>query len=354
MKIQQIIAALEEFAPLPYQESYDNCGVQVGNVQNEARAALLCLDITEAVIDEAISQGCNLIIAHHPLIFSGIKKIAGRNYVERVIIKAIKHDLVLYAAHTNLDNMQWGVNGKIAQKLDLQNTQILAPAANKLYKLYSYIPLTHADSVQQALFNIGAGAVGNYSECSYATIGKGTFKPGTATNPAIGTANGPRETVEEVKMEWLIPEHLKRTAINTLQNNHPYEEVAYELIALENHNTTIGAGMIGHLKEALSIPDFLAFVKSQLKAVQKIAICGGSGSFLLPNAMQQNADVFLTSDYKYHQFFDAEQKIIITDIGHYETEQFTIEIFSEILNKKFPNFATLFTKVNTNPVNYYY
>lgn len=366
IQIKDILSEIERFAPLPYQESYDNCGVQVGDSSQAATGALLSLDVTEAVLDEAIAAGCNLVITHHPLIFSGLKSITGRNYVERVILKAIKHDIVIYAAHTNLDNMQAGVNRKIADRLGLRNTRILAPVKKSLYKLYTYVPATHAETLQGALFDAGAGQIGEYSECGFSMPGTGTFRPSAQSHPAIGTAGGPRETVAELKLEFIVPEHLKSKVIKVLKANHPYEEVAYELVAIENENQTIGAGMIGQLEAPVPVGSFLQQLKRNMQTscirhtaphiemVQTVAVCGGAGSFLLGKAIAAGADVFITGDYKYHQFFDAEGRIMIADIGHYESEQFTIEIFSEILKEKFPNFALLFTKINTNPVNYYF
>jgi dinuclear metal center YbgI/SA1388 family protein len=366
MQIKDILFEIERFAPLPYQESYDNCGVQVGNTAAEATGALLSLDVTEEVLDEAIARNCNLIIAHHPLIFSGLKSITGRNYVERVILKAIRNDIVIYAAHTNLDNVQMGVNRKIAEKLNLQHIRILAPTRNNLYKLYTYVPVAQAEKLKAALFAAGLGEIGEYSECSFAAGGTGTFKPSEHSNPAIGTAGGDREEVAELKLEIIVPEHLKLRAVSVLKENHPYEEVAYELIALENDNQTIGAGMIGELPQPMPVGEFLGYLKKNMNtacvrhtrphrdSIQKVAVCGGAGSFLLRQAIGSGADAFVTGDYKYHQFFDAEGRIMIADIGHYESEQFTIEIFSEILKEKFPNFALLFTKTNTNPVNYYF
>lgn len=366
MQIKDILAEIECFAPLPYQEGYDNSGVQVGDTNREATGALLSLDVTEEVLEEAIAENCNLIIAHHPLIFSGLKRITGKNYVERVVLKAIKHDITIYAAHTNLDNVQAGVNRKIAEKLGLRHTRILAPVSGKLYKLFTYVPRADADRVKAALFAAGAGKIGEYSECSFVTEGTGTFRPSGNSNPVIGTAGGGREEVAELRLEVIVPEPHKRQVVQALKEHHPYEEVAYELIVLENENQTIGAGMVGQLEQPMPVAAFLPFLKQKMAAhcirhthphretIQRVAVCGGAGSFLLKDAIAAGADVFITGDYKYHQFFDAENKIMIADIGHYESEQFTIEIFSEILKEKFPNFALLFTKTNTNPVNYYF
>jgi dinuclear metal center YbgI/SA1388 family protein len=366
MLVKDIMAAIEAAAPTLYQESYDNTGLQVGNPGAEVTGVLISLDVTEAVMDEARERGCNMLVCHHPVIFSGIKRLAGRNYVERIVQKAIKNDIAIYAAHTNLDNMRAGVNAKIAEKLGLINTTILETKGNTLSKLYTYAPLDIAGKVRDALFAAGAGQVGNYSESSFNTRGTGTFRPGAGTNPAIGKAGGEREQVEEVKIEVIVEKHNEDRVLRALFDSHIYEEVAYELITLSNANLQIGAGMIGSLPQPMDEADFLAFLKKQMKTdcirhtalkdkkIEKVALCGGSGSFLLPHAIRARADIFITGDYKYHQFFDAEGKIIIADIGHYESEQFTPEIFEEILNRNFPTFAVLLSNINTNPVKYFY
>lgn len=366
MQIKEIIQAIETFAPPCYQESYDNSGLQVGATDIACSSVLLTLDITENVISEAKEKGCNLIIAHHPLIFSGIKKISGGNAIERCIILAIQNNITLYAAHTNLDNMRKGVNDKIAEKLGLQNRAILSPMPGALYKLYTYVPETHLEQVRQALFNAGAGAIGNYEYCSFNTQGKGTFKGNDQAQPFIGQAGGAMESVAETRLEVIVPEHLKGTVLNALKASHPYEAVAYELISLVNKNQELGAGMIGSFAQALPVAEVLALIRAKLKApvirhtsltkdkIKTIALCGGSGSFLLKQAKAAHADLFLTADYKYHQFFEAEDQIIIADIGHYESEQFTVEIFNEIINEKFPNFAVYLSQTKTNPINYYF
>lgn len=366
MLVKDIIQAIEAYAPPVYQESYDNSGLQIGNVNDEVKAVLISLDITEAVMDEALQRGANMIVVHHPLLFSGLKQISGRNYIERIVHKAIKNDLNIYACHTNLDNVHNGVNDKIAEKLGLQNTRILSPLGDSLYKLYTYAPANVADKVREALFAAGAGNIGKYAECSFNMLGTGTFKPGAETNPAIGNAGGAREQVEETKIEVLVDKASQSRVINALFAAHPYEEVAYELVAIRNQNQELGAGMIGELTEAIDEQELLNIIKNNLKApvvrhtalrgkkIKKIAVCGGSGSFLLKDAIRAGADIFITADFKYHQFFDADGKIVIADIGHYESEQYTGEIFKDIINKKFPNFATLLSNLSTNPVNYYY
>ena len=365
MFVSDIIAAIETFAPPAYQESYDNCGLQVGNQTDKVTGVLISLDVTEAILDEAIQRNCNMVVAHHPLIFSGLKRLTGRNYVERIVQKAIKNDINIFAAHTSLDNMYAGVNAKIAEKLGLTSTKILAPKTNILTRLYTYVPIDSADSLRDALFAAGAGSIGNYKECSFNTQGTGTFRPGANTDPAIGMAGGLREWVNEVKVEVIIEKHRERAILSALFEHHPYEEVAYELIPVNNAHQQIGAGLTGILPVTMPEQDFLAFLKEQMKTgcirhtalnnrnIATVAICGGSGSFLLNDAIRAKADIFITADFKYHQFFDAEGKIIIADIGHYESEQFTSEIFEDILKKKFPNFAILLSNLSTNPVKYF-
>ena len=366
MLVKQIIQAIEAFAPLIYQESYDNCGLQVGNTEDEVTGVLITLDVTEPVLEEALQRGCNMILAHHPLIFSGLKRISGRTYVERVVQKAIKNDISIYAAHTNLDNMYQGVNAKIAEKLGLRDISILLPKTDTLSKLYTYAPGDAAEKVREALFAAGAGHISRYKECSFNTGGTGTFRAETDTNPAIGEAGGKREWVEDVKIEVVVAKHAESAVISALFANHPYEEVAYELIPLPNPNPQIGAGMTGYLEHPANEEYFMERLKEKMKTncirhtawldkpIKKVAICGGSGSFLLKDAIQAKADIFITGDFKYHQFFDAEGKIIIADIGHYESEQFTPEIFEALLKEKFPTFAILLSNLNTNPVKYYF
>ncbi len=363
MKLKEITDYLESFAPLAYQESYDNAGLLCGNHDMEITAALICLDSTEAVIDEAISLGCNLVIAHHPIVFSGIKKLNGNNYVERVLIKAIQNNIAIYAAHTNLDNVYNGVNAKIAEKLGLVNCQVLAPQKNGLKKLITFCPEEKAEEVRTALFAAGAGRIGNYDECSFNTNGTGTFRAGEGSNPYVGE-KGKQHHEKEVRIETIYPQYIESQLVKALLKSHLYEEVAYDLIPLTNTHNRVGAGLVGELPVEIPETEFLKQLKMLMKAdcvrytalrekkVRKVAICGGSGSFLLGDAIRSHADIFVTADFKYHQFFDAENHIVIADIGHYETEQFTIELFYEVLKKKFTTFALLISKINTNPINY--
>ena len=363
MQLKDIIQFLEDKAPLSLQESYDNSGLICGHSSMEINGAIICLDSTEDVIDEAIRHGFNLVIAHHPIVFSGIKKLNGKNYIERTIIKAIKNDIAIYAIHTNLDNVIHGVNAKIAEKIGLVNCRILSPMKNKLLKLSTYVPHEHTEKVKEALFSAGAGHIGNYSECSFTTTGEGTFKGGDGSDPVYGEKNV-RFKGHESKIEVVFESHKQSQIFSALKEAHPYEEVAYEFIALANNWQDVGAGMIGELPSEIDAIEFLKSLKTKMKTdcirhtntfnkeVKKVAICGGSGSFLLEDAKRAGADIFITGDYKYHQFFDADGSIIIADIGHYESEQYTIELLGDWLSEKFPTFALRLTENNTNPINY--
>lgn len=363
MKIAEIIETIEKFAPIPYQEPYDNSGLIIGDRMAICTGVLLCIDTIEAVVEEAIAKKCNLIVAHHPIIFSGLKQITGKNYIERVVLKAIKNDIAIYACHTNLDNVQLGVNAIIADKLDLINRKILDPKKKILKKLYTYIPQKNKDELLNALFAAGAGHIGNYSECSYSISGLGTYKGNDSSNPVIGERNI-RSTELEEKIEVVFPFYLEKAVLNALQNNHPYEEIAYEIITLDNSYQEVGSGLLGELKTPMKEEDFLQLVKTKMmtkcirhtalrkQKIHKVALCGGAGSFLLPNAIAQRADVFITGDFKYHQFFDADNQIVIADIGHYESEQFTVQLFNKILSEKFIIFAVQISTINTNPINY--
>ncbi|MFL5765458.1 MAG: Nif3-like dinuclear metal center hexameric protein [Bacteroidia bacterium] len=363
MKLREITDHIESIAPLSYQESYDNAGLICGDPEMSIKAGLICLDSTEAVIDEAIRKGCNLVIAHHPIVFSGLKKFNGKNYVERVIMKAIKNDIAIYAAHTNLDNILNGVNAKIAGKLGLKNCRILDPKRGLLKRLITFCPPEQAEQVRTALFAAGAGQIGNYDECSFNSEGTGTFKPGSSANPFSGE-KGVRNNEKEIKIEIIFPFFSENRILKALFKSHPYEEVAYDLIPLSNSNQEVGSGMIGELEVEMTEMAFLERLKDIMKAgavrytalcgkkVRKVAVCGGSGSFLLENAIRGGADIFVTADFKYHQFFDAENRIVIADIGHYESEQYTSELFYEILSKKFSTFALHLSEINTNPIKY--
>jgi dinuclear metal center YbgI/SA1388 family protein len=325
---------------------------------------LLTIDVIEAVIDEAIGKKINMVIAHHPIVFSGLKKITGKNYVERTILKAIKNDIAIYAAHTNLDSAFDGVNRKIAQKLGLVNCQVLQPAKGQLKKLVTFIPAEHAAVVQEAVFAAGAGQIGNYDNCGFTAEGKGSFRGNNDSNPFVGQ-KGAIHHEREIRFETIFPVWKQSRVIDALLKSHPYEEVAYDIYPLDNTFAGAGAGIIGDLPHPADEKEFLTLLKSTFgtgvvkhtallgKPVEKVAVCGGAGSFLLNNAIAAGAGVFVSADFKYHQFFDAENKTVIADVGHFESEQFTKELFYELLTKKFPKFAVHFTEVNTNPVFYF-
>jgi len=364
MKLSQLTSYLESFAPLAYQEDYDNAGLIVGSPEQEISQALISLDCTEAVVDEAIATGCQVIISHHPIVFRGLKKFNGKTYVERVVEKAIRHNIALYASHTNLDSVMTGVNAKICETLGLKNCHILAPKHNLLKKLVTYVPVSHAEEVRNALFEAGAGNIGNYSECSFNAEGTGTFKGNEYTDPYVGEP-GKRHLENEVRVETVYPAILESKILMALVLAHPYEEAAYDLYALTNPYQQVGPGMVGELESPVDEEDFLFHVKEKMRAqvirhtqltgrgVKKVAVCGGAGGFLLKQAIAAGADVFITADYKYHEFFDAEGKIVIADIGHFESEQFTQQLLYEIIQKKFSTFALRLTEVNTNPVKYF-
>ncbi|MEI7830987.1 MAG: Nif3-like dinuclear metal center hexameric protein [Prolixibacteraceae bacterium] len=364
MLLRNITDHLEKIAPLSYQESYDNAGLIIGDKSQDISSALIAIDVTEEVIDEAITHGYKLIISHHPLIFKGIKRITGSNEVERCLIKAIKNDIAIYAAHTNLDSIKGGVNSKICEKLGLEKCRILAPAQNQLLKLVTYVPENHVEIVRSALFEAGAGVIGNYDQCSFINSGLGTFRGNEDSTPFVGTV-GVLHSEPEVRLETIIPRHLSSKIVTALNAAHPYEEVAYDLVPIENNFPAVGMGMIGQLSSPSDEIDILNLIKCVFgcevikhtellnKKISKIAVCGGSGSFLINNAIAEGADLFITADLKYHDYFEADKKIILADIGHYESEQFTKEVLKEIVLKKFPTFALRLSDVKTNPVSYF-
>ena len=363
MELRTITNYLEKHAPLGSQESYDNCGLLTGNPSSEVTGVLISLDCTEEIIDEAINCGANLVIAHHPVIFKGLKSLTGKNYVERTIIKALKNDVAIYAIHTNLDNYRFGVNEEIGRRLGLENLKILAPKQRELVKLIVFAPIEAADQVRNSLFSAGAGAIGNYEACSFNTTGEGTFTPTEDSTPTIGQHHQ-ASNVREVKIEVICTTHQLNKVLQAMHHSHPYEEVAHDIIPLLNQNNYEGAGMIGDLPKPINTLSFLKHVKATFgcgaikytnihkETIQKVAFCGGSGSFLVKNALQAKADSYITGDMKYHEFFDAENRIIIADIGHFESEQYTPNLIHGILKKKFINFAFYLSKVNTNPINY--
>ena len=365
MKIKELIQCLEAYAPPVLQESYDNAGLITGSSGWECTGVLCALDSTEDIVQEAIAKKCNLIVAHHPILFKGLKRINGNNYVERTIIKAIKNDIAIYAIHTNLDNVANGVSGKMADKLGLVNRSVLSPGNSSLRKLFTFVPTAYAEQVKNALFEAGAGHIGGYCECSFESAGTGSFKAGPGTDPFVGK-QGDRHLEPESKLEVIFPYWIQDRLLDALKASHPYEEVAYDIVALTQVHAQVGSGMIGELKEPLPESEFLAklvkvfglktlrHTKLTGKPIKRVALCGGAGSFLIINALKANADVYISADIKYHEFFDADGGLLLCDIGHFESEQFTIELITDILQQKFPTFAVLKSELNTNPVHYYF
>lgn len=364
MRVRDITDHIESYAPLSYQESYDNAGLQTGHPDQEVTAVLICIDVTDAVIKEALRLETNLIICHHPLIFNGLKRLTGSNYTERLVIEAVRNNLSIYAAHTNLDVVYAGVNHKMGEKLGLKDTAILAPMADQLRKLVFFVPTDHAETVRQEIFKAGAGHIGAYDMCSFSTQGEGTFRGSEESNPFVGQ-KGSMHTEAELRVETIFPKEKESLIIRALIRSHPYEEVAYDIYPLANTYERAGHGSIGELERPVDELSFLRLLKDRFatpvirhtglngRKIKRVAVCGGSGSFLLPLAMAAGADAFISSDFKYHQFFDADGRILVADIGHFESEQYTREIFHENLMKKFPKFAVHLSEVNTNPVNYF-
>jgi dinuclear metal center YbgI/SA1388 family protein len=363
MKISDLTSYIQDVAPLSLQEDYDNAGLLIGDPSWECTGILCTLDVTEEVVEEAIQKKCNCIVAHHPLIFRGLKRITGNTQVEKTVIAAIKSDVAVYAAHTNLDNIINGVNGKIADKLGLKNRKVLDYKASVLQKLFTFVPAADLEKVRDALFHAGAGDISRYTECSFIHPGTGTYKPGDGTNPYKGTV-GVRQDEEEIKLEVILPRYRKNAVLQALFRSHPYEEVAYDLVDLVNNHEGTGSGIFGEI-DPIAEHEFLTMLNDTFnncvikhtpftgRMVKKVAVCGGAGSFLISKALNVGADAYVTGDVKYHEFFGAENRMLLCDIGHYESEQFTTDLFVELLEQKFPTFAVLKSEIRTNPVHYF-
>jgi dinuclear metal center YbgI/SA1388 family protein len=364
MKIKEIVKVLENYAPLALQEDYDNSGLLIGEPSAEISGVLITLDITEEVLDEALANNCNLVIAHHPLIFKGLKRLVGADPVQRLTVKAIRNNIAVYALHTNLDNSFHGLNARICDLLEIKNCRILSPGKGLLSKLVTFCPVDHTDRVRQALFDAGAGHIGNYDCCSYNVTGQGTFRASENANPFVGGKNELHfET--ETRIEVIFPNYLATPVVTALQKAHPYEEVAYDIYPLSNTAGFAGSGLTGMLDPPVQEKQFLEMIKKKLgipylrhsetihHKISRVAVCTGSGSFLIPEAVTSGAQAFLTADIRYHDFFTADKQLLLVDIGHYESERFVKDLIYGILIEKFPNFAFLISKVNTNPVHYY-
>ncbi len=363
MLVKKISQCLEELFPVSLQESYDNSGLLIGSQNKDVSKALITLDVTHDVLDEAIDQGCGLIIAHHPLIFSGLKKLTGDNITEEIVIKAIQSDIAVYAVHTNMDNSIGGVNSILSQKLGLTNTRILSPGNSGLSKVVCFCPVSHLETVQQSMFLAGAGNIGNYDSCSYFSGGTGTFRALSGSNPFVGEQDKLHKE-EEFRLETIVPDYKLNAVVRAMIKSHPYEEPAYDIYKLQNKHNTTGSGMIGELEVETDIVEYLKYVKSSLnvaylkhnelinRKVKKVAVCGGSGSFLINNAAKQGADIFISSDIKYHDFFEHLGNMTIVDAGHFETEHPVKELLYSILKEKFPNFALQISKKNASPISF--
>ncbi|MEM5564098.1 Nif3-like dinuclear metal center hexameric protein [Psychroserpens sp. AS72] len=363
MVVQDVINHLEALAPLYYAEDFDNVGLLVGDINTTVSGVLVTLDTIESVVDEAIEKNCNLIVSFHPIIFKGLKSLTGKDYVERTVLKAIKNDIAIYAIHTALDNAIKGVNDIICNTLGLENKKILIPQKGTIKKLTTYVPLGNANTLRSQLFKAGAGNIGNYDNCSFNTEGVGTYRGNENSNPTLGK-KGELHEEKEIQISVTFNTHIESKLLKTLFEHHPYEEVAFEVTTLDNYNQNIGMGMVGELKNAQDTVKFLAFVKEKMNVpfikhseisknkIKKVAVLGGSGSFAISAAKRAGADVFITADLKYHDFFSAEKEIILADIGHYESEQFTKNFLVEYLSKKITNFAVVLSTTNSNPVKY--
>lgn len=364
MKLQQITDFLDHYAPPAYQEDFDNSGLLVGEPDTELKGVLVTLDCTEAVVDEAIEKGVNAIVAHHPIIFGPLKSLTGKDHVERTVMKALRNGIAIYATHTNLDKVGHGVNARFADQLGLQEQRVLSPMKDHLLKLAVFCPEDHVDRVRDAVFEAGAGSIGDYGECSFNAEGFGTFKAGAESDPYVGEP-GEQHQEKELRIETVLPSHIQKEVVAAMKEAHPYEEVAYDLYPLQNEDPRNGFGMIGELPKVMDEQEFLGMLKERMKTdgirhspllgkqVQKVALCGGAGRFLMGTAMKEGADVFVTADLKYHEFFEAEGRILLADIGHYESEQYTVDLLKDALQAEFPKFAVLASEVNTNPVNHF-
>ncbi len=363
MIVSQIVDYLEDLFPPSIQEEYDNCGLLIGNKLDNVDAALVCLEITPDVIEEAKKSGCQMIISHHPLIFNGLKRLTGQNDTQRMVEDAIISRLNIYALHTNLDNSAQGLNQDLCRRLGVVNPTVLQPKSSMLRKLVTFCPISHAERVRQSLFDAGAGKIGNYDSCSFTSDGTGTFRPLDEANPFVGV-RGELHSEPEVKIEAIYPSYLELGILKSLFAAHPYEEVAYDILLLGNVAPYAGSGMIGTLEQPTIARQFLQMIKEKLsihclrysgndsRMIKKVALCGGAGNFLIPDALKAGADLFLTGDLKYHDFFVGEQHMVLADIGHYESEQYSINLIIDCLNRKFPTFAALKTNVITNPILY--
>lgn len=364
LSVKNVSDLIEQWAPLAYAEDFDNVGLLVGDPSQKVNGVLVTLDTTEEVIDEAVSKKCNLIVSFHPIVFSGLKKITGKSYVERTVIKAIQNDIAIYCIHTALDNQADGVSKALSDAIGLTDTQVLIPQKNTIKKLRFYVPNDHVQKVQNALFDVGAGRIGQYDQCSFVSEGIGGFRALEEALPFVGTHHQ-RHHEPETQVQLVFEKHIEQHMVQVLKKVHPYQEVAYEILSLDNTSSHIGMGLIGTLKKPLKEISFLTRLKNRLgtpllrhsktlnNPIHSVAVLGGSGSFAIPNAIALKADAYVTSDLKYHDFFTSASSILLVDVGHYESEQFTKNILVKYLIKKMPNFAIVLSETKTNPVQYF-
>ncbi len=364
MLIGHITAALEQYAPFQLQEDFDNCGLIIGSPAHECSGVLVSVDVTTAVVKEAIESGCNLIVAHHPLLFKGIKRLNGLSPVEQAVKLALCHDIAVYACHTCLDNAAEGVSHMMAAKLGLEVVKVLEPKRGTLTALSVCVPAESADELRLALFEAGAGSIGDYDSCSFAVTGMGTFRPLDGAEPYSGKV-GSQYIGEEVRLDLVLPSYLQNSVEKALVEVHPYEEPAYQFFPMLNGSRHLGLGAVGNLAHALTPDELVAHVKSVFQSpvarcsaypadsiIRRVAVCGGAGSSLIPKAIAAGAQAIVTSDTRYHDFVDYANTILIVDIGHHESENCTKDIFYHIITKKFPNFAVRYANADINPINY--
>ena len=362
---RDVIEIIEQFAPRDLAADWDNIGLQVGDPTREIKSILVTLDVTEDVLNEAISLGTGMIVSHHPLIFKPLKNIRSDNGIGKLIAKALQADILIYAAHTNADSCTKGVNYCLAKRIGLEDIKVLQQGDTKLYKFVVFVPIGHEAVVRDAMGEAGAGWLGAYSHCSFMTEGTGSFKPLAGANPYIGK-QGQLEEVSEYRIESIVPETKLRGLVNKVLEVHPYEEVAYDIYPLENLNSHQGMGRIGKLPKPLTLGDLAKKIKDDLGCpwvlvsgpcedyVQTVAVCGGSGADLMYLAKARRAEVLVTADVKYHQALAAKELgLSIIDAGHNATERVLIPELADYLrielNKAGKTVAVYESQINTNP-----
>lgn len=365
-KIKEVLQAMDAICSESIQESWDNSGLQWGDDSETVKGVIVSLDVTMDVINEAIDCGCNLIIAHHPLIFGPLKQVRKNGTeVERLAYHCIQNSIAVYAAHTNWDKVAQGVSWVMAKRIGLLNEEILQPEKDGLCNLKVMGTPRDIAEIRKAWFNAGIGNVGEYSNCSFTTDGWGTFEPSESANPSVGEKNK-TEFLRENAIEILCTKKDVSKALAIATETSSYETIAHSIIPLKNTNDTLGFGCIGELKEALSLSDFLALCKEKyackvvrynpsekIKNIKTVAVCGGSAIDFLPTAIARKADAYITADVKYHQFMLADDALTLVDVGHYESEIWAMEYLTHLISEKFHNFAIRLTTINTNSVRYF-